>query len=255
MSVSKYGIGVAGLGFVCMILTACADLQKVLKKPLGSAPLTEAEVIMGLKEALSKGTGIAVSGLSTKDGFYQDALIKILLPEDTQKVVGVVKKLPGGKRLIDDVVLRMNRAAEDAASEAGPIFLDAIKALTIEEGFKILTGPEDAATNFLRQKTYASLERSFVSVIDRSLDKVLVGNVSTNQSWEFLLKKYNTFANSIAGKLAGVKPYNQKLGVYVTRKALDAVFLKLADEEKKIRKEPLARTTALLKRVFGSLDK
>ncbi|MEN8154138.1 MAG: DUF4197 domain-containing protein [Acidobacteriota bacterium] len=241
--------------FLLILFVSCAGFEEILERSLGTTPLTDKEVSFGLKEALEVGTGIAVSGLSLKDGFLKDDLIKILLPEKTAKVVNIITKIPGGRTLINNVILRLNRAAEDAVKSAGPIFMSAIKSLTIKDAFDILRGSDDEATRYLRGKTFIKLEKVFKPEINKSLDKVLVGNISTNQSWDMLTGKYNKVANSVAGKIAGLKNYNVNLGNYVTHKALDAIFLKLSGEERKIREDPLARTTQILRRVFGSIKK
>ena len=242
---------------LCMLffMTSCAELQEILETSLNPGLLTSKEVSFGLKEALQIGTKYSVENLSSLDGFFKDQLVKILLPEEAEKVAKVIRKIPGGKKFIRNVVLQLNRAAEDAVKAAGPIFYKAIKSLTIQDAFTILSGVENAATQFLKDKTYNQLEALFKPKISNSLDKILVGSVSTNQSWDLFRKKYNQLAQSAIGQVDGLKPFDLKLEDYVTQKALDAIFFKIGLEEKKIRENPLARTTNLLKRVFGSLDK
>lgn len=240
---------------ILFVMTACGGIQEILETSLGTDQLTSEEVSFGLKEALQIGTKYSIENLSSVDGFLGDQLVKILLPKEAEKVAKVIKKIPGGKKIIRDIVIQLNRAAEDAVKGAGPIFYKAIKSLTIQDAFNILSGDDDAATQFLKDKTYNQLETLFKPKISNSLDKVLVGNISTNQSWNLFTRKYNQVAKSIAGQVAGLKPFDLKLEDYVTQKALDAIFLKIGLEEKKIRENPLARTTNLLKRVFGSLKK
>jgi hypothetical protein len=238
-----------------LILSSCVEIQDILETSLGSGQLTSEEVSFGLKEALQIGTKQSIDILSAMDGFFKDELVKILLPKEAERVAKVIRKIPGGNKIIRDIVLQLNRAAEDAVKEAGPIFYKAIKSLTIEDAFNILRGADNAATQFLKDQTYSQLEALFKPKISNSLDKVLVGNISTNQSWDLFTRKYNQVAKSVAGQVAGLKPFDLRLEDYVTQKALDALFFKIGLEEKKIRENPLARTTMLLKRVFGSLDK
>ena len=237
------------------VFFSCAQMGDILDRVVNSGPLTSSEVSLGLKEALTVGTRIAIDGLSSEDGFLLDEAVKILLPPEAGKAVNLIVKIPGGKKLVNDLVLRLNRAAEFAVTKAAPIFVDAITSLTIQDAFDILRGNDHAATQFLRTKTFDNLYNLFQPEVGKSLDKRLIGNVSTNRSWKLFTDKYNRVARSIAGKVAGIKPLNQDLGDYVTGRALDALFLKLSGEEKKIRESPLARTTALLKRVFGSVNR
>ncbi len=240
------------LPVIMMLMVSCAGMQEILEKSLGSGPLSSSEVSLGLKEALRIGTQIAVSGLSVQDGFFADEAVKILLPEEARKAVNLINKVPGGRKLVNDVVLKLNRAAEFAVKKAVPIFVDAITSLTINDAFAILRGPDDAATQYLSNKTFNRLYNLFMPEVRKTLDKRLVGNLSTNRTWFLFTKKYNKVAKSFAGKILGINPLNRRLDDYVTNKTLGALFLKLTDEEKKIRRDPIARTTSLLKRVFGS---
>ena len=155
---------------------------------------------------------------------------------------------------MEDVILRINRAAEDAAKEVAPIFVNSITQMTIGDAFNILKGADNAATLYLRTKTYDELYSLYKPKIQNSTEKKIIGNISTKDSWNALTGKWNTAANSVAGKLAGLKPVNTDLDDFLTAKALDGMFLKVEIEELKIRKEVSARVTPLLKRVFGSLD-
>jgi len=156
--------------------------------------------------------------------------------------------------LIEDVIVRMNRAAEDAAKEATPIFVGAITSMTIVDAIEILHSNDTAATHYLRGTTYYELKDLFQPKIDNSLDKALVAGISTNESWESLTVAYNSVAETFAGQLIGLTPVNTDLSEHVTRKGLDGLFLKVAEEEKDIREDPLARVNDILKKVFGSLD-
>jgi hypothetical protein len=246
------------LRYVCLaafllIFNGCAELNKVLTTT-GVQPLTETEVVSGLKEALSTGSTNAAAKLSAENGYYGDLAVKILLPDEAKVIIDNISKIPGGDKLMEDVILRINRAAEDAAKEAAPIFLNSIKQMTIRDAFNILRGADDAATSYLKATTYNDLYALYKPKIRSSTEKKIIANVSTRDSWLALTGKWNSFANSVAGKLAGMKPVTTDLDDYLTTRALDGIFLKVRGEELKIRKEVSARVTPLLQRVFGSLD-
>jgi hypothetical protein len=240
---------------ITLYLNACATLQQVasnLPAGVGQQPLTEADIANGLKEALNQGISNGVNELIKLDGYFGNQAIKLLLPPEAQKVQDlIVKNIPQGQKLIDEAVLKMNRAAEDAANEAKPIFVDAITSMTISDAKSILFGDENAATNYLKEKTLQQLTQAYSPKINASLSKV-----GATQAWQAITNPYNKLANSPAGALVGVRqPINSDLGAYTTQKALDGLFWRIAQEEQKIRSTPLARTTALLQRVFGELDK
>lgn len=238
------------------ILSSCAELQTIVDQYAleDKKPLTNSDVTNGLKEALRIGSKNAASTLSIKDGFYKDELVKILLPPEAQTITKNIQLIPGGKGLVEEVEISLNRAAEDAVTEAVPIFTSAITQMTIADAFAILKGENDAATNYLRNKTYNNLKDLFLPKVKASLDKKLIANLSTNESWTLLTGSYNKVADRFAGKLANLETVSMQLDDYVTNKALDALFLKVAEEEKQIRKDPLKRVNDLLKRVFGELD-
>ena len=236
------------------VMSGCAELMTVLESVSGPLPLTEAEVVSGLKEALTTGAGNAAGNLSLENGYYGDMALKILLPDEAKVIVDNISRIPGGEQLIEDVVLRINRAAEDAAKEAAPIFVNSIKQMTIQDAFGILNGADDAATNYLKSTTYNELYSLYKPKIQASTEKKIVGDISTKNSWETLTTKWNTVANSIAGRLANLKPVDTNLDDYLTSKALAGMFSKVEEEELKIRKEVSARVTPILQRVFGSLD-
>jgi len=241
---------------IALGLTSCAELlQMAGTMGTASVPVTEAETASGLKESLNVGIVNAVGFLGIENGFYNDALLKILLPEEAQPIIKNLKLIPGGKELVDKAVLSLNRTAEDAVKEATPIFKKAITSMTIGDAFGILFGGQNAATNYLREKTYTDLQAAFAPKVRVSLGKPLVGDVSTTKSWNALTSAYNQVAATPVGVVANLKPVNVNLEEYVTGKALDALFIKVAAEEKAIRENPVARITSLLKRVFGQLDK
>ncbi|MBG0859928.1 MAG: DUF4197 domain-containing protein [Bacteroidales bacterium] len=236
-----------------LVLTGCAELLKVLQSS-GTVPLTEAEVIGGLKEALITGARNSAQRLAAENGYYGDATVKIFLPDEAKIIVDNISRIPGGTQLVEDVILRINRAAEDAAKEVAPIFVNSVTQMTIMDAFNILNGADNAATSYLRNTTYNELYALYKPKIQVSTEKKIIGNISTKDSWETLTGKWNVLANSVAGKLANLKPVNTDLDDFLTTKALNGVFLKVEIEELKIRKEVSARVTPLLQRVFGSLD-
>ncbi len=237
-------------------LSGCAELMQVTQQVTGeNKPLTQNEIIAGLKEALIVGINNSSNILGATDGYYKDEMVKIFLPPEADMIVKNINKIPGGNELIEDVLLRINRAAEDAVSEARPIFANSIKSMTIADGYTILRGDDNAATQYLRKTTYNQLFELYRPKIKESVEKKLVGNISTAESWNQITGKWNDVAKSIVGQMAGFKPVEIDLDEYLTNKALDGLFLKIEAEEKQIRKDPVARVNSLLKRVFGTLDK
>jgi len=228
--------------------------MNVLQTAADSGVLTEADVIRGLKEALTVGAKNSSGLLSAVDGYYKDAAVKIMLPDEAKVIVDNVSKIPGGEKLIENVVLSINRAADDAAKDAAPVFVNSITSMTVTDGFNILRGADNAATMYLRNTTYNELYSLYKPKIEASTKKDIIGNISTEESWNALTSKWNTFANSFAGKIGGFKPVNTDLNDFLTRKALDGIFLKIANEELKIRKDVNARVTPLLQKVFGSTN-
>jgi hypothetical protein len=242
-----------GLFITLIVFTGCAELLNVMQSSV-AVPLTEDEVVSGLKEALEVGAKNAAGRLSVENGYFGDAAVKIMLPDEAKTIIDNISRIPGGEQLVEDVILRINRAAEDAAKEVAPIFVNSITSMTVRDAFNILKGADNAATSYLKATTYSDLHTLFKPKIQNSTEKKIIGNVSTKDSWVALTGKWNSVANSLAGKLAGLKPVNTDLDEYLTRKALEGMFSKVEIEELKIRKEVSARVTPLLKRVFGSLD-
>lgn len=238
---------------VSVFVAGCSELMKVIQS--AGVPLTEEEVINGLKEALIIGAQNSAKKLAAENGYYDDELVKILLPEEAKIIVDNISRIPGGEKLVEDVILRINRAAEDAAKEVAPIFVGSIKQMTVRDAFNILNGADNAATDYLRKTTYNELYSLYKPKIQVATEKKIVAGISTKESWETLTGKWNSVANSVAGKIAGLKPVNTDLDDYLTNKALSGIFLKVEQEEYKIRKDVSARVTPLLQRVFGSLDK
>lgn len=236
-----------------VILAGCAEVMKVLET-VAPAALTEQDVVNGLKEALITGAKNSAGILSATDGYYRDMAVKILLPDEAKVIVDNISKIPGGDKLVEDVVMRINRAAEDAAREVAPVFVSAVTQMTIADAFGILRGEDNAATQYLHRTTFDQLYTLYKPKITVSTEKKIVAGISTKESWEALTGKWNSFANSLAGRVAGFTPVNTDLDDFLTRKALDGLFLKVEQEEYKIRKDVSARVTPLLQKVFGSLD-
>ena len=210
--------------------------EKIQGNTKGSS-LSNEEIINGLKEALSIGTGNSTKRLGSVDGFFKDAALKILMPDEAKKAEKTLRTMGMGS-LVDKAILSMNRAAEDAAAGVGNIFLDAIKQMTVTDGLKILQGGDFAATDFLKSTTSLSLTEKMRPVIDASLAKV---NATTY--WKDVFTNYNRFSKS---------QVNTDLSAYVTAKAMEGIFYSIGLEEQKIRKDPAAQVNALLKKVFGN---
>ncbi|MDD3078045.1 MAG: DUF4197 domain-containing protein [Paludibacter sp.] len=243
---------------VAVLMTSCAQLLNIANQvstATGTTSITNADNIAGLKSALNIGIENAVSVLGKENGFFNDATLKLFLPEEAQGIIDNIKLIPGGQSLVDKAVLSINRSAEDAVKTATPIFTKAITNMTISDAVGILFGNQDAATQYFRKTTYTELKSAFSPKVKESLSKPLVANVSTTQSWNTLTSTYNKVANSTVGTVAGLKSVNVNLNDYVTEKALDALFSKIATEEKSIRANPQARVNDILKKVFGQLDK
>jgi hypothetical protein len=215
--------------------------------------LTNEEVVEGLKSALEVGTNNASENLHARDGYYRDEAVKIFLPDEAAIVVDNLDRIPGGQKLLDNTIESINRAAEDAANTAAPIFINAITSMTISDGFTILNGSDIAATNFLKEKTYDSLQTAFQPQIQVSLEKPLVINTSAEDIYGSLINAYNAIPR-IPFIFEDPEITENTLSEYTTRKALDGLFIKVADEETLIRNDPSKRVNAILVRVFGSKE-
>jgi Protein of unknown function (DUF4197) len=225
-----------------MFFVSCGqkiNLGKVVNSVLsGGAPLSEDEIGMGLKEALSVGINLGADKASALDGYFKNPKIRIPFPPEVQKVETALRGIGLGPK-VDDFILALNRGAEDAAKEAKPIFISAIKQLTIRDAISILRGDKNAATMFLKRTTSAQLATAFEPFITKSLEKTQATKYYTD-----LATAYNRIplTSKIIPDLKG----------YATQRAIDGLFILVEEEEAKIRENPLARTTELLKRVFGS---
>lgn len=199
------------------------------------------EIGQGIKEALQIGVSASADRLSVKDGFLGNLAVKILMPPEAQKVEKTLRNI-GLNKLCDNVITSLNRAAEDAATEAKPIFIAAIKQMTLTDAKNILLGENDAATAYFKRVTSAQLSQKFNPIVNNSLNKV-----NAAKYYGELTAQYN--------RLPLVKPVNTDLTAYVTQKAIDGLFIEIAKEELKIRDNFSARSTGLLQKVFGYADK
>lgn len=223
------------------IHTEAQDLKGLFNKAKqavtgNTGSLSNDDIVAGLKEALVAGSEKGTTSLSKPDGFFANAALKIMLPPEAQKVENTLRRVGLGKQ-VDDAILSMNRAAEDACKSAAPIFGNAIKQMSFQDAWGILKGGDTAATGYLRGKTTAELTTAFRPVIEQSLQKV-----DATKYWNTLISTYNTLS---------FQKINPDLSAYVTEKALSGIFYQVAMEEKNIRKDPLARTSELLKKVFA----
>lgn len=216
------------------------DLQKVLDS-MGNVPLSNADIAAGLKQALDNGVNQSVKTLSATDGYYA-SIYKILLPEEATKVIDKLKFIPGFSNLEDEAIKKINKAAEDAATKAGPIFLSAIKQMTFEDAMSILMGDNNAATKYLHNKTYTSLYNEFKPVMISSLNKFGVLDL-----WSDAINKYNT--------IPFITKVNPDLADHVSSKALVGLFSLVEKKELGIRTDISQRTSDLLKKVFSKQDK
>jgi hypothetical protein len=216
-------------------------LDKAKKVVKGENPLSKDEVADGLKQALDQGIEQAVDKLSAEDG-YLKSKYKVEIPSEAEKVISKVKMVPGFENVERDLILKMNRAAESAAKKATPIFVDAVKAITFDDAMNILGGEKNAATMYLKDKSYQKLYDAFMPVIQSALDEV-----NAREYWRSVVSAYNN--------LPFVKNVNPELDDHVNSKALLGMFSLIAQKEEGIRSNVDQRNTELLRKVFGSRDK
>lgn len=223
------------LPLVLIVFPACDTLQQ-----LAGGQLSKEEIARGLKQALEFGISEGAEKLSQKNGYYESAY-KILLPEEARKVTDKLQSIPGFRDVEEVIIEKLNRAAEDAASKAKPIFMDAITSMTFGDVMDILMGSQDAATRYLHRTTYQSLYSEFHPVVLNSLNKF-----NAVEYWEDAVNVYN--------KLPFVDKINPRLDDYVTNEALEGLFAMVEIKEAEIRTDVLARTTELLRKVFARQD-
>lgn len=228
---------------LAFLLGACTTAQinqaiGDVQKGLGQDALTTSEVTEGLKEALIKGISSGSDIVSQLDGYFKNPEIKIPFPPDVRKVEDRLRQIGLGGE-VDKFIMTLNRGAEDAAKEAKPIFISAIRSMTIQDAWGILRGEDDAATQYLRRTTGEQLAEKFKPVIQQSLSKV-----NATKYYGDIVNTYN--------KIPLVEKVNPDLDDYATGKAIDGLFVMIAKEEKRIRQDPVARTSEILRKVFGS---
>ncbi|MFL9484975.1 DUF4197 domain-containing protein [Chitinophagaceae bacterium LWZ2-11] len=226
--------------------TQAQDLKGLIKSVTSKKDSTgtsssSTDISSALKQALTIGAQKGASQLSAVNGFFGNAAVKILMPPEAQKAEKTLRSM-GLNKQVDDAILAMNRAAEDAAKSAAPIFVDAIKQMSIQDAVGILKGSDTAATVYLKSKTTTSLTKAFKPTVDSSL-----GKVDATKYWTTLTTAYN--------KIPFTKKMETDLTAYVTDRALSGLFYEVGQQEKLIRKDPVAQTTDLLKQVFGGLGK
>ena len=212
------------------------DAMKIVNQ--GSTGLSEQDAVSGIREALVKGTADAVAMVSKPDGYFMNPQIKIQFPEEARSVETKLRSIGFGAK-VDELILTINRAAEDASKSAQPIFIAAIRGMNISDALDIVKGKNDAATQYLAKTTTPELRKRFSPVIKASLDKV-----DATRLWEEVITVYN--------QIPFVTRQNPDLAAYVTDKAISGMFTMIAKEEMKIRQDPAARSTEILKKVFGN---
>ena len=226
--------------FIAVTLSSCEVLNQI--PTTAGTGVSESEAAQGIKEALGQGLSKAVLQLNTTDGFFKDAFYKILLPPDAKKVENTLRDIGLGS-MVDKAILQINRGAEDAAGYAKPIFVDAIMNMSLSDAIGLVRNGDTSATHFFREKTTEKLITAFTPVIKASLDKV-----SATKYYGDIVNKYNSFPTTF-------KKINPDLTSFVTLKATDALFDLVAKEEKNIRNNFAARTSDILRKVFGSFGK
>jgi len=227
------------LSLILAVGCTSADVNRFIQGA-SQATLTNEDVGNGLRDALVKGISVGADQAATENGFFGNNLIRIPLPEDLRKLESTMRQFGLGAE-VDRVLLTINRGAESAAKEAKPIFINAIRQLTFQDAFNLLRGEKDAATQFLRRTTANELTSLFQPEIQKSLNEV-----GATKHYADLVNAYNS--------LPGTRDINPDLNAYVTSMALDGLFTLIAEEELKIRENPAERTTAIMRRVFGSID-
>ncbi len=234
---------------------SCDTILDLLGSSGGGSPspsFTESEAVEAMKSALNVGAEASSEQLSQVDAYYSSPL-KILLPSEVESAIKTLRSIPGADDLVEKVVLSVNRSAEEAAKEVVPIFSEAITGMTVQDGIGIVKGERDAATVYLKDKTYEQLMKLYQPKMKAVLEQDLIGSMSANEAWETLTGTYNNIVTvaGVAGK--ELVPINTNLSEYVTGKALDGVFIKVAEEEGKIRDNPLDYAENIIKKVFGAV--
>jgi len=230
------------VGYVARVLGVLAALViPAAASAAGLADISNRDAINGLKDALTRGSQAAVARLGVEDGFLKNDSVRIGLPPSLRSAEAVIRTIGMGTQA-DELVLRMNRAAEAAVPEARTLLTNAVKKMSVQDAKGILTGGDDAATQYFKRTTSESLAKQFQPIVKKAMAKVK------------LAEKYNEIAASGA-RVGLVKEEDAKLEDYVTRRALDGLFVVMAEEEKKIRKDPAGAASSIIRKVFGAIRK
>ena len=227
--------------FLTPVIFVLAMLATYGAQAAGLSDISNQDAVAGLKEALSKGSQAAIQQLGAENGFFGNDKLRIPLPESLQKAEGMMRRFGMGNQA-DELILRMNRAAEAAMPEARALLVDAIRQMSIQDAKGILTGGEDAATQYFRRTTSTPLAQKFLPIVKKATAKVK------------LAERYNAFAET-GSRFGLVKEQDANLENYVTRKTLDGLYLAIAEQEKKIRADPAGTASSIIRKVFGSLVK
>jgi len=227
-------------GLPALLLTACLDMPVRLPATVAGTPVqpTQQEVADALREALSQGVSRSIADLGREGAFSADRRVRIPLPDELARVAGTLERL-GQERYVREFEQSLNRAAEESVPYATAIFARALRAMTLEDALGIVRGPDDAATAYFRQHAGDELYAAFLPVVARQTD-----SVGVTQAYKDMIDRTGMLKSMLSPEL-------QDLDAYVTRRALDGLFLYIAEEEGRIREQPVARTTALLRKVFG----
>jgi hypothetical protein len=226
-----------------ILFGGCESANKILgglTSGSGSLTPTNTEIVGGLKQALELGISDGANRLSLADGYLKNNLIKIMFPPEAQKVESTLRSL-GLDPMVDRAIESFNRGAERAAKQAAPIFVNAIKSMTVNDAMGILLGADDSATNYLKSSTYQQLQNSYMPIIEKSLNEV-----NATKYWSDVITRYN--------QIPLVQKVNPDLTSFVTQKALDGLFFTVVREEQKVRQNVSSRSTDLLRKVFGYAD-
>lgn len=227
------------MGRASALVLACAALLAAAPAAAQLERISNKDAVAGLKAALEKGSQAAVAQLGRTDGFFGDARVKIPLPESLRRAEGLMRRLGMG-RYADELELTMNRAAETAVVEAKPLLVDAVKKMSVQDAKGILTGGDTAGTEYFRRTTQDQLRKKFMPIVQQATKKVQ------------LAEKYDDYAE-VGARFGLISAQDANLDQYVTQKALDGLYFMIAEEEKKIRQDPLGSASSIIKKVFGAL--
>ena len=227
------------MGRAAAWLLTCATFLAAVPAVAQLERISNKDAVAGLKAALEKGSQAAVAQLGRQDGFFGDARVKIPLPESLRRAEGLMRRLGMG-RYADELELTMNRAAEAAVAEAKPLLVDAVKKMSVQDAKGILTGGDTAGTEYFRRTTQDPLRKKFLPIVQQATRKVQ------------LAEKYDQYAE-VGARFGLITEQDANLDQYVTQKALDGLYFMIAEEEKKIRQDPLGSASSIIKKVFGAL--